>query len=470
MIRSLPIAMLVCGALTTSAAAQTATHNLPISGGPGFTGTLGGNITANVKLQSSGGSQLTFGHLHVQDLDIAAVSGGGFGNLFPNSVSHDGQGAALIAIAPTTIGVNIPTAPFGSTVGGAVSLTAGDHLANAAVGAIDPGVAGSDGAWDDPGQTGMLNDGTLNAFQVGLHNPINATTNVSGQIAAAFPSNVTIPNVINSSNLKVDVVVKNSSSLVIDFDDVQNLSIQNLTLASAEPIPLAFEHSNFNEATHPSGYPQADLSALGLGLVQTTVSGTLVANLTGTLAGSIDLRANVNIANLFTLPIDFDDAIHGVLSQGPLVSLDQPLNANVELPFAIAVLHEPTADVDFDDVAASLRSGTLGLELPLSYSELDMVVPLPATPFEVTNQFFPIDQGPLFNGTIWLQRLKAELGGQLVLDLNANFALSADLVADALAASLINVTANPVPEPSTLVLATAGMLVALIRFPRQRVC
>jgi hypothetical protein len=138
------------------------------------------------------------------------------------------------------------------------------------------------------------------------------------------------------------------------------------------------------------------------------------------------------------------------------------LNATVELPFAIGVLHEPTADVDFDDVVASLRSGTLGLELPLSYSQIDMVVPLPATPFEIANQFYPIDQGPLFNGTIWLQRLKAELGGQLVLDLNANFAISADLVADALAANLINVTGNPVPEPGTLALCGAATAVLLL--------
>lgn len=451
----------LCLVLVAAGAAvgQTATRNLSITGGTGFTGTLGGDLSATVKLQSSNGSQFTFGHLNVLDLDVATVSSGGSGNLFPNSVSLDNTGAALIAIAPTTVGMNIPTTAFGSPVSGQLTVTAGDQRADAMPGVIDNGTSGSDGAWDDPGATGLLNDAAVNGFNVALNSDVNVPATTSGTIAAAFPTNITIPKIVDTSAIDVDLVIKNTSAVAINFAPAQNLSIKNLTLTSTQDSPLTLPTSNFNEAVHPTGHPQLDLSTAGIALAQTTVSGTLVADLMGTVFGSIDLRADISLAGIVDFPVNFDDAIHGDLTGGnvPLIQLNQSLNLPAtELPFVFTVLHEPTVDVDFDDVIAELRSGTFGLTLPFSLSQQDVVVNLPTSTFEVSNQFYPVDEdfglGLHATGAVVLGHLKAELGGQIVLDLAADMTLGADLLAEAFDAAAINV----VPEPSSLVLFGIG--------------
>lgn len=435
-------AFVAAAQLTVFAYGATATQNLTISGGTGFSGTIGGDITAVVKNQTTDGSVKTQGLLNITDLDIQTKSSGGFFNVFPNSTSNNNTASTKINIAPTTVGINIPTTPFSSPVSGAVSVTAGDNVADEVPGSIDPGVPGSDGKWDDPAKTGILNGASADSFGVSLNNDINAAATVSGGFQASIPSNVTIPNVVNTTFLDVDLVLKNSSTVSVNFAPSQNMSLKNLTLTTSSPIALGSPSTNFTPTAHPTGYPQLDLSTAGAGLVQTTVSGTLVADLMGTVDGSIDLRANIEVIGIITFPVDFDNAIDGQLSNGvvPLIALNESIALpDVELPFFFSVLHSPTANIDVDDVFASLATGTFGLTLPVSVSEPDVVLDLPPTSFEMSSQSFHVDEGVFAEGDVILNHLAGTLTGQIVLDLAADLEISANMLATAYQSSAINV-------------------------------
>lgn len=445
---------------TQSAFAQTSTKVLNFNGGTGFSGELSGDITATVKSQNNAGTISTQGVLDVLDLDIDLISNGGFGNAFPDGDSRNNTASTAINIAPSAIGINIPSTPFSSGVTGSMTVTAGDNLANGVVGAIDAGVAGSDGAWDDPGQTGILNGATVDAFTAALDDDINAIVNVTGGLAASIPNDITIPNIVDTAFLDVDLRLKNSSTISVDFTDVQNLQIQNLAFSSSMTSGLITPESNFVEAAHPTGIPQLDLSASGGGTVETIVSGTLSADLLGTVFGSLDLAADLSLIGIINFSVDFDDVIDGALSDPDvsLLSLDEAISLpDVELPFAFAVLHDDTADVDFDDILGVIQTSTFGLSLPVQLLEEDVVLDIPLVEFEIgTNgpsnvpEFqFDVDEGFLANGTVELEHLQAQLGGQVVLDLEADLLISADLFSTAFQASAINV----VPEPSSMMLA-----------------
>jgi hypothetical protein len=259
---------------------------------------------------------------------------------------------------------------------------------------------------------------------------------------------------------------------------VQNISLQNLTISSAVPIPLDIALAgNFVDGAHPVPGANAtlDLSAGGLNVVATTISGNLVADLMGTITGSIDLRADISVLGLFTIPVNFDNVIDGDIGGGTisLFELNEAISlADQELPFAITVLHQADANVDFDDVIASLASGTLGLTVPIDLSQENVLLAIPPTSFEIGNQItpgaynFPVS-GTGYNGTIHLQHLAASLTGNVVLDLDASFELGADLLATALGESLINV----VPEPGSMsLMAFAGLGLAgyFVRHRRRK--
>jgi hypothetical protein len=469
----------VAFSLVGSAYGQTHTENFTnIGTGPGstgFTGTLGGNIAATLDPVGTGGA------LNITDLDLAWTKGpSGFLtiNVFPSSGSSNNNTAvAPIVFTSPGVNINIPTTGFASSVNGALSVTAGDNTANAVVGVLDGGVPGSDGKWDDPTQTGILNNAQANSFNVALDNPINAAANVTGSLGAAFPNDVVIPNVITGT-FDVDLVIKNSSNVNLNFSPVQNISLQNLTISSAVPIPLDIALAgNFVDGAHPVPGANAtlDLSAGGLNVVATTISGNLVADLMGTITGSIDLRADISVLGLFTIPVNFDNVIDGDIGGGTisLFELNEAISlADQELPFAITVLHQADANVDFDDVIASLASGTLGLTVPIDLSQENVLLAIPPTSFEIGNQItpgaynFPVS-GTGYNGTIHLQHLAASLTGNVVLDLDASFELGADLLATALGESLINV----VPEPGSMsLMAFAGLGLAgyFVRHRRRK--
>ena len=459
-----------------TAYSQTSTKVLNFSGGAGFSGTISGDITATVKTQTNDATIQTQGVLDVLDLDIDFINGGGFLNAFPNGDSRNNTASTTINIGMSSLGINIPTTPFSSGVSGSMTVTAGDNLANGVVGAIDAGVAGSDGAWDDPSQTGILNNATVDSFSATLDDDINATVNVTGGLAASIPNDITIPNVVNETFLDADLRLKNSSTVSVDFTDVQSLSLKNLAFSSTVPIDLNSPESNFIENLHPTGVPQLDLSTSGADLVLTTVSGTLSADLLGTIFGSIDIAADLSVIGIINFSVDFDDVVDGALSD-PDVSLlelnEEIALPDVELPFGFTVLHDATSDVDFDDILTAMQTTTLGLSLPVSLLEEDVVLNLPTIDFELgTNSgsggvagSFEVDEGFLANGTIELEHLLAQLGGQVVLDLEADLMLSADLYTTAFEAAAINV----VPEPSSIVMAAmSGLALVACGIRRRR--
>ncbi len=453
---------LLCAGLAaaSTAHAQTATHTMNLTGGTGFSGTLGGDIGIDVKSQNTAGTIQTQGMLNVTDLDIQTINDGGFLNFFPNSTSNNNTASTPIAITPTTIGINIPSTPFSSPVSGSFDVTAGDNLANGVVGVLDGGVPGSDGKWDDPSSTGILNGATAQNTNVSVNNPITATATVSGSINAAIPNDVTIPNVVNTSVLSADLRVKNSSNVQVNFSPTQNVSLQGLTLGATTPVALTNPLSgNFVDGAHPvpGAGPTLDLSAGGIDLVSTTVSGNLVADIMGTITGSIDIAADISIIGLINFTVNEDNVVDGLLSDGTvsLIDLNESLTLpNVDLPFSFQVLHEANTNVDFDDVFAALQSGTLGFTLPISLTQPDVVLDLPATSFELSNLSTYVDAGSGQHGYVNINHLAATLGGQLVLDIGANLSLNADLLATAYDNSAINV----VPEPgSALLMAVAGL-------------
>lgn len=464
---AVPIALglLVTVVMAAEAEAQTSTKVLNFTGGTGFSGTLDGTINGSVKSQTNDGTQQTFANLNVTDLDIDFINSGGFLNFFPNGDSRNNTASTAINIGSSSISVDLNSTSFSSPVGGTISVTAGDNLVNGVVGQLDAGIPGSDGAWDDPGSTGVLNGAVVNGITATLSNPISATANVSGGLGAAIPNDITIPNVVDTALLDLDVRLKNSSSVSVAFDPVQSVSLSGVSISTSTPTALSNPGSNFVEGTHPTGAPVLDLSAGGVGFATTTIAGTINADLTGTISANLDIAADLTVLGFIPFTIDFNDVVDGPLSDPgvTLLSLSEAVSLpGVELPFLIEVLHEPTANVDFDDILAELRSGTLGLTLPFSITE-EVVLTIPTVNFSlgsnsgvngIAGSFSVSEVGQ--SGTIELEHLQAELGGQVVLDLAADLELSADLFATAFEANGINVAA--IPEPTSgLFLAVAAL-------------
>lgn len=447
-------------ALGSTAYGQTATQTLPFNSG-NFSGSIGGTITADVKNTSS--AALDINTLRIKTVRTSNGLPFNAGNVFPNSTTTTNPAPIPIAIGATQVGISIPTTPFNSSISGSLDVTAGDNLANGVIGVLDAGIPGSDGKWDDPGQTGILNGATATNMNVSVGSPINATANVSGSINASIPNNVTIPGVVSSSPIFGDLVVKNTSTLSVAFNPVQNISLQNLSISSAGPVALNSPGGpgNFVDGAHPVSPIMLDLSTSGADLVSTTISGTLVADLTGTISGSIDLAANLRLSfgsfNINLTTIQLDNVVNGVLGSGTLIDLDENISlADQELPFLINVIHNASGDVDFDDVAASLIAGSLGITVPIDLTQLGLSIAIPATNFSLTaiNPISVNTSGQA--GTVDIEEVSGTISGNVNLDLLASLNLNATAVAGAFKAAAINVV--NVPEPgSVLLMAFAGI-------------
>jgi len=445
-------ALLVSG----PALALTTTKTLTFDGGTGLSGTLGGDIDATVKSQTDDGSTQTGATLDIVDLDIRTVSDGGFGNAFPTDQSLNNTAQSPIDIAPGTVGFGLQTTNISSSLSGSMNVTAGDNLADGVPGVVDPGVPGSDGAFDDPGSTGILNNAVVDSVTATANSPISGAANTTGGLDFSIPNDITIPNVVDTTFVDADLRVKNSSQVSIDFDPVQNLTVQDLSFSTSTPVDVDQPISNFAEGSHPSGVPQLDLSAGSSEFVETIVSGTLAADLTGTVVGNIDIAADISVIGIINFTEDFDGVLSGNLSDPgvSLITLNEAISLPaIDLPFSFSLLHEPTADPDLDDLIAALQSGTLGLTVPFGLNE-EVVLTLPDLGFQLQNQSFDVDAGFGQSGTVIIDNLEAEVFGQVVLDLLADLDLNLDLGASAFEANAINV----VPEPMTAVLAGIGLL------------
>ncbi len=443
-------------AVSVQANAQTSTQNIPLSGS--VTGALNGTLNAQILSQSSTGVQ-TAGALFITDLDLDLDGSG----VVPNGGVSNATASAPLIIPNSSININIPQANLASSLGGSISITAGDNRANGVVGALDSGVPGSDGAWDDPGKTGILNNASVNSVTITANTPLNAPTTVSGGFNFGIGNDLLIPDVIDNAFVNASFRLKDSSTFGISLDSAQNISLQNLSFTTSTPVAINTPVSNFNESLHPTGVPQLDLSASGVGLVETIVSGSLVADLTGSIVGNVDLAADLVVIGFIPFTIDFNDVLSGNLA-GPGISLfdlSQTIALpGVPLPFLFSILHEPTANVDFDDVVAGIQAGTFGIQVPFSVSE-EVILPLSGLDFAIENQQFSFDvEDPLFGFNIGggdaTVDIAASLGGNIVFQLDANFNLSLDMVASAFLANGINVTS--VPEPTSgLFLACIGL-------------
>ena len=452
-----------------SEASAQATKNIPISGGTGLTGSLAGNVNAQILSQSSTGVN-TGGAIFITDLDVDLDGSG----VVPNGGVNNATASAPLVIPNSSLSINIGQQNFGSSLGGSINVTAGDSRANAVVGGIDPGVGGSDGAWDDPGQTGILNNAVVNSSTVTANNPINAAANVSGGFSFGIGNDLLIPDVIDNTFVSASFRLKDSSTFGINLDNAQNISLNNLSISTTSPVDLNVPGSNFNESMHPTGYPQLDLTAGGGGLVETVISGSLGADLTGSIVGNVDLAADITVIGFIPITISFDDVLDGNLA-GPgvsLFSIDETVSlSDVELPFVFSVLHEPTADVDFDDVIAGIQAGTFGLELPFEVDE-EVILPLSGLDFTIEDQMFDFDvEDPVFGiniggGDVTVD-LAAELGGNIVFNVDAELTLGLDIIAEAYQANAINVVGT-IPEPTSgLFLALAGLTAGAVRRRRS---
>jgi len=446
--RSITTCAFVIGCTANAGLAQTATKTITGNGGTGFSGVIAGDITATVKAQTDDGATQTNGLLNITDIDFEVFSDS---ILIADQRQQNYTAVAPINIAQTSISINIPSTSFTSPVTSSLNVTAGDNSTGS--------VPGSDGAWDDPGNTGILNGATVNSFSATLTNDITAAATATGGFSASLQNDIRIPEVVDETFLDIDLRIKNSSSVSIQFSETQNISLKNLTLSSSVPLPLDIPLNNFVEASHPSGVPQLDLSAAsGFRLVETQISGIVSADLTGTVYGNIDIAADLELFGV-TIPdiIVRDDAILGALSDADinLISLNEAIAlSNVEMPFLFSVLHEPTADLSFDDVTGLLQTTTFGIEFPVSISE-EFVLTLPNLGFEIgqngpsDNFDYRFDFDVLgANVTLELEHLQGEFSGQIVMDLQADLTLSADMLAEAFQANAINITSSSVPEPS----------------------
>lgn len=440
--------------------AQTSTKNLTVNGGTGLSGSIGGSVTAQILSQSSTGVQ-TGGALFITDLDVDLDGSG----VVPNGGVTNATASAPLIIPNNAINISIPQQSFGSPLTGSINVTAGDNLANGVVGAIDPGVSGSDGAWDDPGQTGILNNAVVNSATVTATNPINASANVTGGFNFGIGNDLLVPNVIDNTFIEASFRLKDSSSFGIVLDNAQNISLQNLSITTTAPVPISTPGSNFVESAHPTGIPQLDLTTGGGSLVETVISGSLGADLTGSIVGNVDLGVNVTVIGFIPFSISFDDVLDGNLTDPgmSLIDLSEAISLpGVELPFLFSVLHEPTANIDFDDIIAGIQAGTFGFDIPFSVNE-EVILPLTGLDFAIQDQTFDFDvEDPVFGfniggGDVSID-LAAEIGGNIVFNLDADITLGLDVVASAFQANGINVVGSVVPEPTSgLFLACAAL-------------
>jgi len=450
---------LTIGSLASIGFAQTSTKSFDFTGGNGLSGDVHGDVSVAVKSQSNDGSMQTRGILNVTDLDIDLIRGDNglpwnFGNIFPDGDARNRTAVTNLDIDPGTVHMNVAATPFHTYQHGTINVTASDGLRNHIVNVTDPGVPGSDGAWDDPGGLGVLNHARLDSFTSVTRSDITAAANLSGGITASIPGDVTIPGIVNEFFLGVDLRVKHSSSIAVDFSDVQNLSLRDVRIDSSSPIALNLPANNFDPNHHPSGVPQADLSVTGIAAASTSVSGTLLADLNGTINANIDLAADINVKVddlvIFSHTQDFNDVINGAVSNpgASLFSINETVSlSNVALPFAFELEHAPTANPDFDDVVTKITGGTFGFDVPISVAQ-EAIVNIPTTGFNFGGQSFDVNQGPIV-GTVVLENLSGLLNGQIAVDVDADIVLDAHMVATAFEAGAINGSGavDEVPAP-----------------------
>jgi hypothetical protein len=433
----------VLGVVATSHAGPVAkVLDVATGGADSVSGSLSGSISATV---TSGSILANF-----TDVDIDT-------NILDFS---NRTGSVTLTVTPgSNINVNIPSTNFSSGLAGSIIVQADDDATDVQLGVLGGLTPGSDTKWDDLDGNGELGNPRVLSASLNATSPISANANVSGSISGVGSGSINLGNVLFQT-LRLDVL--NTSTASVIFDPVQTVNVSNLTISTSTPFDLEFPLSNFVEGTHPlDGLGLTtilDQSVGGGGLVATTVSGTLDAQLTGRLNASIDLRVRWGNITLTTL----NDAFNGDLASGELFDLSEDIALTESIPFAIQVLHSPTTNVDYDDIVALAQTGTLGISVPISLAT-STSIDFPATTFEVLNL-------STSGGTVNINDLdiRGNLGGSINVNLAGSASLNVNLLAQALEANALNISS--VPEAGSvamLSIAAAGScVVGLLR--RQR--
>ncbi len=362
-------------------------------------------------------------------------------------------GSVTLTVTPgSNVNVTIPNTNFSSGLTGSIVVQADDDATDAQPGVLGGLTPGNDTKWDDLDGDGELGNPKFISATLNASAPISTSANVTGSISGVGSGSINLGNILFQT-LRLDVL--NTSTASVIFDPIQTVNVSNLSISTSTPFDLNFPLSNFVEGTHPlDGLGLTtilDLSEAGGGLVSTTVSGTLEAQLTGRLNASIDLRVRWGSITLTTL----NDAFNGDLATGELFDLSEDIALTESIPFAIQILHSPTTNVDYDDVIALAQTGTLGISVPISLATATSIA-FPATTFEVLNL-------STTGGTVNINDLdiRGNLGGSINVNLAGSASLNVNLLANALEANALNISS--VPEAGSVAMmsiAAAGACVA----------
>lgn len=409
----------VCGALllaisaSAHAAPLTQTFNVATGGADSLTGTIGGSL----KAQATGGSIVA----NFTDVDIDT-------NIL-DFTNRTGQVTLNVNTSTSVVNLNLPNTNFSSPLTGSLSGTADDSAYDVAPGTFGWLAPGTDGRWDDPNNTSSFVNAGFSGASLATSSNINIAATTSGGIFGTGSGNINLGTVLFQT-LRLNVL--NTSTFAATFDPIQSVSVQNLSLSTSAPFATNLPVSNFVEASHPVGSFVPDLSVNGGGLVSTTVSGNLVANLTGSISATLNLSVTWGSITLTTL----NNAFNGALFSGNLFTITESVNLTETLPFVFSILHEPTANVDYDDVVAMLQTGTLGAQFPLTINETTNVA-VPPTAIAIQNLSTP-------SGTVRINDL--DIVGNLTGNISANLTGTANLGADLLAQAIMTSAANIQPQ------------------------
>lgn len=395
----------------------TQTFNVATGGPDSISGTISGSL----KAQATSGSI----NANFTDVDIDT-------NILDFS-NRTGLVTLAANTATSVINLNLNSTPYSSALTGSLSATADDSATDVAPGTFGWLTAGTDGRWDDPTNTGSFVNASYSGTSL-VGGNINISAASSGGIFGTGSGGINLANIPLLGTLWMQVL--NTSNFSVTMAPTQSVSVNGLSLTTSGSFPVSGVLSNFVEASHPVGSFVTDMSISGGGLVATTVSGTLSATLVGTISADLDLRVKIGgtATSGGTTLATLNNAFVGDLATNTnLFTVAQAVSFNQSLPFAFTILHEPTVNVDYDDVIVKLQTGTFGATFPLPISTTTSVT-VPTTPFAAQN----LSGG---GGGITLNDLDlvGNLTGSVAANLTGTINLSADLLAQAIKTNAANI-------------------------------
>lgn len=396
------------GVFAAHARAATAPLTFNIGAGSSFAGALGGNLT------------------------LTLVSGTGTVTMrFSSTIIFQVTGSASATInmaANQTAGITLNTAnnTFNVQPAGSFTVHAQDDLQDATPGVLDGGIPGSDGKWDDADLDSVFTTTKVTGLNATVPN-INAN-------ATILPH--TLGGSINGTATIFSIPINVNGNLGVQVASV-NAGLSGLTIGQNSDTDVVLDPiDNFGDGNHVLGN-LPDLSGEQTVLQDTAIDGTVG----GAIAGNVNANINTTgiVINLFNGPL---------LTNQSLGSIAEAIDLDEILPMLLQVLHHDTANLDYDDVSASIQTGTAG-----QFIDIPVDMPITNVPFNTT--FAQNTGSPRFTGTI---------GGNLAFRITGNLQVKADIF---LQGQQRANDVNVVPEPTSLALLGLGAL-GIVPFVRRR--